>query len=125
MEKEIKKWIEKAESDLKHAKSSLENADFDWAQLASQQSAEKSLKAACIYKGIGLIRVHELTILARKLSAPETILEKCGLLNPFYTSARYPDVEELMDEETNEIAANDAIKCAEHVIKWCKKQIKI
>ena len=94
MKKEVSSWIKKGKSDLKHAKSSLKNKDFDWAQLASQQAAEKTLKAVCLHKGIGLIKVHELTLLARKVNAPSKIIEKCSLLNPFYTASRYPDVEE-------------------------------
>lgn len=120
---EALKWLEKAESDLKHAEFSLKNKSFDWAQLASQQAAEKALKAVCIYKGIGLIKVHDITLLARKVNAPTELLEKCGLLNPFYTSARYPDVEELLDD-LMECAAKDALNAAEEVISWCKKQIK-
>ena len=125
MKEEVDKWIKKAQKDLKHAEFSLKNNDFDWSQLASQQAAEKALKAVCIHKEIGLIKVHDLTILARKINAPMKILEKCGLLNPFYTSSRYPDVEELMDDKSEEIAAKDAIKAAEKVLRWCKKQIKI
>ena len=124
MKEEIKKWMEKAEKDLKHAKSSLVNKDFDWSQLASQQSAEKALKATCMHKEVGLIKVHDLTILARKVDAPDEIIKKCGLLNPFYTAARYPDAEEETDEKSEETAAKDAVKAAKKVVKWCKKQIK-
>ena len=125
MEEEVKKWIKKAKSDLKHAKSSLKNKDFDWAQVASQQAAEKALKAVCIHKGIGLIKVHELTILARKINAPNRIIEKCALLNPFYTASRYPDVKEKTNKKLEETAAKDAIKAAEEIVKWCKELIKI
>lgn len=53
------------------------------------------------------------------------IVEKCGLLNPFYTTSRYPDIEELTDKKSNQSAAQDAITAAEKVVKWCEKQIKI
>ncbi|MBI1936445.1 HEPN domain-containing protein [Candidatus Woesearchaeota archaeon] len=125
MKEEVNKWIGKAKSDLKHAKSSLRNGEFDWAQVASQQAAEKALKAVCLHKGIGLIKVHDLTILGRKLNAPNDVLENCGLLNPFYTASRYPDVQERTNKKLEEIAAKDAIKAAEKVIRWCKEQIKI
>jgi HEPN domain-containing protein len=116
-------WLNKAESDLKHARHSMKNKDYDWVQLASQQAAEKALKAVCIQKGIGLIRTHELTILARKVKAPKNLIEKSALLNPFYTASRYPDAEEA-EEGLSEVAAKDAIKAAEEVVKWCKNQIK-
>jgi len=124
MNEEVKKWAGKAKSDLKHAKSSLKNKDFDWAQVASQQAAEKALKAVCLHKEVGLIKVHDLTILARKVSAPNEILEKCGLLNPFYTASRYPDVEEETNKKLEKTAAKDAIKAAGKVVKWCKEQTK-
>lgn len=125
MKEEVKKWIGKAKSDLKHAKSSLRNKEFDWAQVASQQAAEKALKAVCLHKEVRLIKVHDLTILARKVNAPNDILENCGLLNPFYTASRYPDVQEETNKKLERTAAKDAIKAAEKVVRWCKEQIKI
>ncbi len=102
MKEEVKMWIEKAKSDLKHAKSSLKNKEYDWAQIASQQAAEKALKAVCMHKEVGLIKVHDLTILARKVNAPNDMLENCGLLNPFYTASRYPDAEEESNKKLEE-----------------------
>ena len=124
MKEEVKKWIEKAKSDLNHAKSSFVNKEFDWAQIASQQAAEKALKSVCLHREIGLIKVHDLTILAKKVNAPGEILENCGLLNPFYTASRYPDVQEETNEELEKTAAKDAIKSAGKLVKWCKEQIK-
>jgi len=124
MQQEVKKWIGKAKSDLKHAKSSLRNREFDWAQLASQQAAEKALKAVCLHKEVRLIKVYDLTILARKVNAPNDILENCSLLNPFYTASRYPDVEEETNKNLEQTAAKDAIKAAEKVVRWCREQIK-
>lgn len=124
MKDEAKRWLEKAKSDLKHAKHSLKDNDFDWVQVASQQSAEKALKAVCLHKEAGLIKVHDLTILARKVNAPDEILENCSLLNPFYTASRYPDIEKETDKKLEEAAAKDAIKAAGRVVTWCKRQIK-
>ena len=121
---EARGWMEKAKSDLKHAKSSLELGDHDWTQLASQQAAEKALKSVCISKGIGLMRVHDLTVLARKLDAPRNILEQAGLLNPFYAASRYPDVEMALDEKQKRHAAEDAVSSATNILQWCKKQMR-
>ncbi len=124
MNEEASLWMSKAESDLRHARNALEDRDYEWSQLASQQAAEKALKAVCIAKGIGLIRTHDLTILARKLKAPKGIIEKSALLNPFYTSSRYPDEMNVMDEELNRTAAHDAISAAEEVVSWSRKQLR-
>jgi len=124
MKAEADKWMEKAESDLVHAEFSLKSKHYDWSALASQQAAEKALKAVCISKGKGLLRVHELTMLARKVGAPKEVIEKCGLLNPFYTAARYPDAEDIADKEAQEAAARDAFESAGEVIEWCRKQTR-
>jgi HEPN domain-containing protein len=118
---ESRRWIAKAESDLKHAKNSFEVGDYDWVLLASQQAGEKALKAVCIKKGIGLTKTHDLSSLARKLKAPKEIIIEAGLLNPFYTISRYPDLEFFSEEEIKN-AAIDALNAAGKVVEWCKKQ---
>jgi len=122
---EVKKWLMKSESDLKHAMSSLKLKDYDWTQLASQQAAEKILKALCIQKGFGLIRTHELAFLARKVNAPQKILQEAGMLSSFYSASRYPDAEGFIEDELFFQGAKDSINATKEIIKWCKKQIKI
>lgn len=46
MPKRFKDWMAQAESDLEHAKKSLKMQDYNWSCFASQQAAEKALKAA-------------------------------------------------------------------------------
>ena len=112
-------WLERAERDIDHAELSFEHKDDEWGLLACQQSAEKALKAVCLKKGIGIMKVHDLMLLGRKVDAPNDVLVCCGLLNPFYTSSRYPDTPFTIDEST--IA--DALQSARVVVTWCKKQI--
>jgi len=121
----IQAWLLKAESDIHHAKSSFKIKDYDWSALAAQQAAEKALKALCIQNGFGLVKIHDLATLARKVKAPKRIIESCGLLNPFYTASRYPDADEMLDEAQNKEAAKDAISASGEVLKWCKGKIKI
>ncbi len=120
----IKTWISKAGSDLRHAKASFKIKDYDWAALAAQQAAEKALKALCLQNDLGLIKIHDLATLARKVNAPKSIIEKCGLLNPFYTASRYPDALEFLDEAQNMEAAKDAISASGEILRWCQKKIK-
>ena len=89
---EAMSWLKKAEDDLLHARLSMDGKSYDWATLASQQVAEKSLKALFLFKGNELIKTHDLTFFGRKLNASREILVHCGLLNPFYTTSRYPDI---------------------------------
>jgi len=38
-------WMRQAKRDLEHARHALENAEYEWASFAAQQSAEKAVKA--------------------------------------------------------------------------------
>ena len=38
-------WLRQAEADLRHARNSLEDGDYEWGCFASHQAAEKALKA--------------------------------------------------------------------------------
>jgi hypothetical protein len=47
----IDDWMRQADKDLKHARTSLAAGDYEWACFASQQAAEKALKA--LYQSLG------------------------------------------------------------------------
>lgn len=118
-----RKWFEKAEADLQHAQFSAGHENWDWAQLACQQAAEKALKALSIQMGLGLSKTHELSGLARKLNAPKSVIERCALLNPFYTASRYPDLEPASDDSIQRMATEHALEAAKEVLSWCKSKI--
>ena len=122
MRKEISDWIAKAEADFRKAKILFENKEFDGATFYSQQTSEKALKAICISLGFGLIRTHDLSNLGKLVKLPIELLKKAILLNPFYTSSRYPLSEEEIYEENT---AKDSLLNAEEILKWCKQQLKI
>jgi len=77
------------------------------------------LKALHIARFDGIWRVHDLVRLARKLDAPDNIVESCALVNPAYTASRYPDV----SDEYGEDEASEAIAAAEEVIEWAEKTL--
>ncbi len=124
MDNEVDIWVKKSEGDLEHAKSSMKLEHYGWAQLAAQQSVEKGLKAVLIERGVGLIKTHDLTILARKANAPKEIIEKSALLNPLYKPSRYPDVEIFLEKTEIIDMTQEAIDAASFILKWCKQQIK-
>lgn len=41
----VEDWLRQADKDLKHARNSVADGDYEWACFAAQQSAEKALKA--------------------------------------------------------------------------------
>ena len=44
-------WLEQGVRDLRHAEHSLNDADYEWAAFASQQAAEKMVKALIMVRG--------------------------------------------------------------------------
>ncbi len=119
MEDEVKKWFDSAQEDFETAKSNLENEKLRAAGFFAQQAAEKSLKALYIKKFKELYKVHDLVILARKVGAPQEIIEICDELEPLYTATRYPD------DIKNYTAADieDLIEKSKQVIEWTKEKL--
>ncbi len=125
MREEVKNWFRQAEADLRSAKNSKKSQDYYMSVFASQQAAEKALKALCIFKLKEFPKGHSIIYLAQKLKTPKEMLSGIRDLNPEYLSTRYPDMAvgvpaELYDEQI----ANRHLKTAERVVKWVKKRIR-
>ena len=118
MDDEIKKWIEQAEEDLNTAKYNLDGGKLGAGVFFLQQSSEKALKAVYIKKFEDLLKTHDLVLLAKKLKAPDEIIEFCKELTPAYQYARYPDVPKMEN-----INVPKLIKYSEEILKWAKKTI--
>lgn len=82
------------------------------------------MKAVLISRGEGLIKIHDLLLLARKINAPKEIIEKTALLNSIYKPSRYPYVEIFLEEDEIIKATQEAEESALVILKWCKQQIK-
>jgi len=113
MKEETKEWLSKAEEDLKTAEINLKNRRLAAAAFYSQQTAEKALKSLQIEKYGKFDKIHDLSILGKKLEAPENILIVCEKLTPFYIITRYPDSNEAYDSNS----VKDAIKNCKEVLK--------
>lgn len=125
MREEVRNWFRQAEADLRSAKNSKKSQDYYMSVFASQQAAEKALKALCIFKLKEFPKGHSIIYLAQKLKTPKEMLSGIRDLNPEYLSTRYPDMAagvpaELYDEQI----ANRHLKTAERVVKWVKKRIR-
>ncbi len=88
-EKTVKRWIFKAENDLKIAKDELntELPATDMVCFHAQQCAEKYLKSFLIFHNIPLKRTHDLALL----------IEECALIEPEFRKLRKTSVDELSD----------------------------
>ena len=124
----IDDWMRQADKDLKHARTSLAAGDYEWACFASQQAAEKALKA--LYQSLGGESFgHSILKMMKELpadiKATKELLKKAADLDKFYIPTRYPngfDWGAPMDYfEEND--AEEAIKDAEKIIKYAKSNI--
>jgi len=119
MEDPVKTWFKFAERDLRSARKNYEIGEYHVSAFLAQQAVEKALKALHIKKTGDFPKIHDLTRLARTISAPNEIVRLCAEITPAYTATRYPDVaEDFSREEVDEL-----IKSAEKVIEWVKKLI--
>ncbi|MEW5921897.1 MAG: HEPN domain-containing protein [Bacillota bacterium] len=94
-EREARKWLDKARSDLRVAGMAFENAEpeYDLACYLSQQCAEKSLKALLIRLGIRFAYKHDLDYLIRLLPLDDQTLFadiESEWLTDWATTGRYP-----------------------------------
>ncbi|MDR3196442.1 MAG: HEPN domain-containing protein [Planctomycetaceae bacterium] len=113
----VKKWFEKAESDLVvaiHVFEDLYPKQIDIACYHCQQSAEKVLKGYLVNQGIEPPKTHDLILLCRKCTEMdqdiETILNDCSELTLYSIATRYPDNNDITERD-----AEIAIKQAKYI----------
>lgn len=119
MKTEFKIWWERAQKDLKSAEKNFEINEYMVAVFLCHQSVEKALKALHIENYNQFPRIHDLSLLAEKVSAPNEIRAICGRLNPIYLDTRYPDF--LGDYDKNDV--EEILKLAGEVLAWIEKNL--
>jgi HEPN domain-containing protein len=125
MREEIQNWFKQAEADLRSSRNSREAGDYYMSVFASQQAAEKALKALCLFKLKEYPKGHSIIYLAQEVGVPDDMTSGIRDLNPEYMSTRYPDIAvgvpaELYDDK---IAARH-FKTAQEVLGWVREQIQ-
>lgn len=110
-------WYNRAEKDIKAAEGSINSEEYNWACFQVHQAVEKALKALYIKKHKKLIKVHDLSLLAKRCNAPKNIFDLCSDINPVYVDTRYPDVPKDYKKEEALIL----IDKAKEVIEWIEK----
>jgi HEPN domain-containing protein len=87
-------WINQASRDLASAEAMLASGFFEWACFASQQAAEKAIKAVFQKMG-GTAWGHSvfelLRLLSQKTPIPEELFDCARVLDRSYIPARYPN----------------------------------
>lgn len=121
-------WFRQAERDLAHARNALEDGDFEWSCFASQQAAEKAVKAVYEHlhgEGWGHVVSKLLKELPDSMGIDGTLLEAAMRLDKLYILPRYPngfDSGAPMDFYTRS-EAEAAISDADAIIEFCRRAI--
>ncbi len=127
---EVLLWMKAAEEDIYDAELALRNKRWFRAAFFAQQAVEKALKALYI-----LVRrepppkSHRITIIYSGLreagfTLPEELERRLPLLNKYYTITRYPDAANgLPSESVDEEEAQRAVKIAEEVLEYARKEL--
>ena len=124
-------WLRQAEADLEHAQSAIESEDYEWSCFASQQAAEKALKA--IFYGLHgdawgqsilalLVRLPDPT---RRSVTPE-LLDSAKALDKHYIPPRYPNgfAQGAPVDYYTKRDAEDSIVHAKSILSFCQIQVR-
>jgi len=87
-------WLAQAERDVGQAADSLAAGRHEWACFASQQAAEKAVKALHLHLGQeawGHVVARLLVELPASAEVPPDLVERAKVLDNFYIPARYPN----------------------------------
>lgn len=125
---EVLNWLAEARADLRHAESSINIGDFNWACFAAQQAAEKALKALVLHVVGEYPRGHDLVRLYRRVRGSASVPLSEGALarlSTYYTIARYPNAGiERPSEEILREHAEEALSTARGVLDEVAKTIR-
>lgn len=117
-------WLDQATRDLEHARWSVKGGFYEGACFVAQQAAEKAVKG--VYQKLGGDAWgHSVSGLWSGLEGrvpADAAVAECGkLLDRFYVPARCPNgwPRGAPREYYSEKDANDAIACAERIVRVC------
>jgi len=121
-------WLRQALRDLEHARRSLEMGDYEWACFASQQAAEKAVKA--LYQHIGVeVWGHSVSRMLRNLPddlrPPQELVDMAMELDRHHIPTRYPNFhpEGAPMDYYSEEDARRAVRYCERIVEYCRSKI--
>ncbi|MGV9173681.1 MAG: HEPN domain-containing protein [Promethearchaeia archaeon] len=87
-------WFSQAMFDLKAAKDSMENENYEWSCFQAQQAAEKALKSflyANRKRNIFTHSIKKLIEIASEINETIAPLKEARILDQYYIPTRYPN----------------------------------
>lgn len=118
-------WWSQAQADLGHARYAMDGGAYEWACFAAQQAAEKALKAVFEAQGRKSWG-HSVTRMLQFMqeeghTISEQLLDAAKILDKHYIPTRYPNGLEqgAPTEFYTRKEAEDAICCAEEILRFC------
>jgi len=121
------RWLKQAEADIKAAKGSIKNKNYEWACFQSQQSGEKVLKSLWYYYsfdpwGHSIVKLIQDFPEAEIKKTLLKLLNKAKELDKLYIPTRYPNG--LPDLTPSEVYTKEeafkAVKTSELILKQIK-----
>jgi len=121
-------WLRQAKRDLEHAKHAAEHEEYEWTCFASQQAAEKAIKA--LYQKLGADAWGHsvnalLSNLPQEIRPESTLIDKAKELDKHYIPPRYPNFHPTgapLDYYTKP-EAERAIAYATEIISFCEDKL--
>ena len=119
-------WLAQADRDLRHAESSRNAEEHEWACFAAHQAAEKAVKALHLSRGQEA-RGHVIARLLEELpvSVPQGLLDAAKVLDGSYIPSRYPNShpEGAPFEHYGPLQSEEAIRYAGEIVGFVHSQM--
>lgn len=121
-------WLNQAKRDLKQAKSSLKSEFYEWACFASQQAANKAVKALIQSRG-GEAWGHSVAALIDATPEnvrPSYLRDKALELDQAYVPSRYPNAHPVgfPGSSYTKTMAERLIGYAKEIVDFCEKGLQ-
>ena len=118
-------WLKQTVRDLEQAEDSRRAGRHEWACFASQQAAEKAVKALHLHlaqEAWGHVVAKLLRELPEAVRVPEELIEKGRVLDNFYIPPRYPNShpEGAPFEHYGPLQSEEAIRYAREILEFVR-----
>ncbi len=121
-------WLKQAQRDLGEAGDALKNEKYEWSCFASQQCAEKAVKALyhSINKEIWSHSISRMLLQLKDFKIDKKLIDKAMELDRVYIGSRYPDYYS-EGSPFEYYSIEDAGRCidyAREIFEFCNKNIR-